>query len=92
MAMALAMVGETVPKAHRPGHGSARHDVGRRHRAGPALGGVLIGGFGWRAIFLVNVPLGLLTWLLAHRFLPADRASRRPIERGFDAIGTCCWP
>lgn len=28
--------------------------------AGPLLGGLLISGFGWRAIFLVNVPGGLL--------------------------------
>ncbi len=40
---------------------------------GPSLGGVLIAGLGWRAIFLVNVPLGILTFLLAYRYLPADR-------------------
>ena len=32
---------------------------------GPSLGGVLIGNFGWQAIFLVNLPLGLLAALLA---------------------------
>lgn len=27
--------------------------------AGPVLGGVMIDGFGWRSIFLINVPIGL---------------------------------
>lgn len=32
--------------------------------AGPLAGGVLISLFGWRSIFLVNVPIGLLgLWL-----------------------------
>jgi EmrB/QacA subfamily drug resistance transporter len=42
--------------------------------AGPLLGGGLIGldvlGSGWRAIFLVNVPLGLAALVLGRRFLP----------------------
>jgi len=29
---------------------------------GPAIGGVLISGFGWRSIFLINVPVGLAAW------------------------------
>ena len=39
--------------------------------AGPALGGLLISLVSWRAIFLVNLPLGLITWWLAWRQLPA---------------------
>src|SRR5690606_30757209 len=53
---------------------------------GPSLGGVLIGGFGWQAIFLINLPLGLLAALLAWRYLPRDRtAATRP---GFDLPGS----
>ncbi len=33
---------------------------------------MLLSGFGWRAIFFVNLPLGALAFLLAHRHLPAD--------------------
>jgi MFS family permease len=54
---------------------------------GPSLGGVLISGFGWQAIFLVNVPLGVLTFLLAYRTLPGDKATRSE-EAGFDWMGT----
>src|SRR3712207_8601762 len=43
-------------------------------------GGVLIAGLGWRAIFLVNVPLGILTFLLARRTLPVGRGEPRSEE------------
>jgi MFS family permease len=55
---------------------------------GPSLGGVLIAGFGWRAIFLVNVPLGILTLLLAHRHLPMDRETPKTGRAGLDTTGT----
>jgi EmrB/QacA subfamily drug resistance transporter len=37
---------------------------------GPTFGGVLIGTVGWRAIFLVNLPVGITGVLLVHRFVP----------------------
>ena len=47
---------------------------------GPALGGVLMGVFGWRAIFWVNIPVGLCAIALTSAFVPESRAtaSRRP--------------
>lgn len=38
---------------------------------GPALGGFLIDQFGWRSIFLINVPLGLISIIGASYFLPS---------------------
>jgi MFS family permease len=55
---------------------------------GPSLGGLLISGFGWRTIFLVNVPLGLLNLLLARRYLPADRGAPKASAMRFDSLGT----
>jgi MFS family permease len=55
---------------------------------GPSLGGVLIAGLSWRAIFLVNVPLGLLTFFLAFRYLPVDRRRLQASLSSFDATGT----
>jgi EmrB/QacA subfamily drug resistance transporter len=39
---------------------------------GPVLGGWLIEAFGWQWIFLINVPLGVLTAVLAALILPDD--------------------
>src|SRR4030088_2417510 len=74
MALTMAFVGETVPKQQT---GSAMGLLGTMSAIGtalgPSLGGVLIAGLGWRALFLVNVPLGIVAFLLAYRYLPADR-------------------
>src|SRR3954468_16335589 len=39
--------------------------------SGPVLGGLLAGGPGWRAVFFLNVPVGLAAIALAVRYLPA---------------------
>jgi len=89
MALTMAFVGETVPKAKT---GNAMGLLGTMSAIGtalgPSLGGVLIAGLGWRAIFLVNVPLGVLTFLLAHRYLPPDRRRPKADRAGFDHVGT----
>ncbi|MFD3591288.1 MFS transporter [Nocardia sp. NPDC058640] len=40
---------------------------------GQVLGGVLTDALNWHWIFLINVPIGLVTVLVAHKALPADR-------------------
>jgi EmrB/QacA subfamily drug resistance transporter len=89
MALTIAFVGETVPKERT---GSAMGLLGTMSAIGtalgPSLGGVLIAAFGWPAIFLVNVPLGILALVLAHRFLPADRKVSKTDRASFDHVGT----
>jgi EmrB/QacA subfamily drug resistance transporter len=89
MALTMAFVGETVTKAKT---GSAMGLLGTMSAIGtamgPSLGGLLIGGFGWQAIFFITVPLGLLTLVLAHRYLPADRQKPKTARAGFDPLGT----
>ena len=89
MALTMAFVGDAVPKAKT---GSAMGLLGTMSAIGtamgPSLGGVLIAEIGWRAIFLVNLPLGLLSLLLAHRYLPVDRTGPKAGPAGFDATGT----
>jgi len=89
MALTMALVGETVPKAKT---GRAMGLLGTMSAIGtamgPSLGGLLIEGFGWQAIFLITVPLGLLTLVLAHRYLPADRQKPKTARAGLDPLGT----
>ncbi|MGQ4517047.1 DHA2 family efflux MFS transporter permease subunit [Streptomyces sp. DW26H14] len=40
---------------------------------GPVLGGLLITGIGWQAIFWLNVPFGILGILLVFRLLPMEK-------------------
>jgi EmrB/QacA subfamily drug resistance transporter len=53
---------------------------------GPPLGGWLTASFGWGAVFLVNVPIGLADVILAARVIPQDQ---RVVKRGesFDVTG-----
>ncbi len=89
LALTVAFVGETVPKERT---GSAMGLLGTMSAIGttlgPSLGGVLIAGFGWRTIFLVNVPLGVLNFSLARRYLPADHQRAKASRAGFDTPGT----
>lgn len=89
MALTMAFVGEAVPKGRT---GSAMGLLGTMSAVGtalgPSLGGGLVAGPGWRAIFLVNVPLGLVALFLAHRHLPADRKLEGRQRPRFDVPGT----
>jgi EmrB/QacA subfamily drug resistance transporter len=88
MALTMAFVGDTVAKEKT---GSAMGLLGTLSAVGtalgPSLGGVLIAGLGWQAMFWVNVPLGVLTFALAWHCLPADRQATAPRQR-FDYLGT----
>ncbi len=52
---------------------------------GPALGGVLLRSIGWKAIFLVNLPVGLAGWWLTTRAIAPDSAA--PSGQRFDLVG-----
>jgi EmrB/QacA subfamily drug resistance transporter len=52
---------------------------------GPSLGGWLTSQFTWRAVFYINVPVGLLALLLSAHFIPSDSAARH--EERFDLAG-----
>lgn len=42
---------------------------------GPVLGGALVSAVGWRAVFWVNVPVGLAAIALTRRYVPESRAA-----------------
>ena len=45
--------------------------------AGPTVGGFLVTHFGWRSIFTVNLPIGVLTFALAMLLIPDLRPGRK---------------
>ena len=51
---------------------------------GPALGGLLTEFGSWRAIFLVNIPIGIFAIVWAMRILPAEQRGK---EQSFDLVG-----
>lgn len=62
--------------------------IGVSTAIGPLLGGLLVqlGGedLGWRLVFFVNVPVGLLLLVLARAWLPSARGDRR---QSLDPVG-----
>ncbi len=89
LALTMAFVGETVPKERI---GAAMGLLGTMSAVGtalgPSLGGLLVAGPGWRAVFLVNLPLGAAALAMTARFLPADRRGGGAEKAAFDSAGT----
>ena len=87
MTLSMALVGDTVATQRA---GRAMGFIGTMSAAGtalgPSLGGMLIAGLGWRSIFLVNVPLGILAFALACQTIPADPP--RSTRVAFDMLGS----
>jgi EmrB/QacA subfamily drug resistance transporter len=51
---------------------------------GPIVGGALVSAVDWRAIFWINIPVGLAAIALTLRYVPESRA---PHPRRFDPVG-----
>ncbi len=58
--------------------------IGLSMALGPITGGALVDSVGWRAVFLVNVPIGLLAIVLTALYVPESRAPR---ARRIDPLG-----
>lgn len=88
LALSMALVAEAVPKDRT---GSAMGVLGTMSAVGtamgPSLGGALIAMFGWRSIFFVNVPLGLVGCVLVLRHLRPDARLDKPPAARFDHLG-----
>lgn len=52
---------------------------------GPSVGGILAAYFGWRSIFYINVPIGLLAMLVGVLTIPGDGTTRTSEQ--FDLLG-----
>ncbi|MEW2518070.1 MFS transporter [Actinacidiphila alni] len=58
--------------------------VGISMAAGPIVGGALVQSVGWRSIFWINLPVGLVALALTSRYIPESRAPR---PRRVDPVG-----
>jgi EmrB/QacA subfamily drug resistance transporter len=57
---------------------------------GPILGGIFIAVWSWRGIFLVNVPIGIVLFVLAVRFIPHSEPTR-PGRNDFGGVLLLGW-
>ncbi len=80
MTLSQALIGETIPPRERARYqGYLAGVMVTSSTFGPVVGGYLTQHFGWRSVFLINLPLGLIAVLLTLRL-----ASRPARERALD--------
>ena len=85
MTLAQALVGEHVPPRQRASYqGYLSANIVAGSTIGPVMGGFLTQAWGWRAVFLGYIPVGLVALLLLARLPPGARGRS---AGGFDAFG-----
>jgi EmrB/QacA subfamily drug resistance transporter len=85
-AVSLALLANAFPDARERAGALAAYGatIGASFAVGPAVGGALTTGLGWRSIFLINIPLGVAC-LVITRARVAE--SRDPQARRVDVTG-----
>ncbi|GGS04095.1 MFS transporter [Streptomyces humidus] len=84
VAMSIITNTFTDPRERARAIGAWGAVVGISMAAGPLLGGLLVESVGWRSIFWLNLPVGLVALLATLRFVPESRA---PKPRRPDPVG-----
>ena len=83
---AMALVRIAVPVERRArAFGIMGSVMGGAAAIGPALGSWMTEHFGWRSLFLINVPLLLLSWMLQPR-VAEERGAGRRVQSGYLAL------
>jgi EmrB/QacA subfamily drug resistance transporter len=76
------------PERHGKAMGMLGATIGVASMAGPCLGGLLLGYFDWRAIFLINVPIGVIALMTGIPCLNVtDISNLRNDKAGIDRVG-----
>jgi EmrB/QacA subfamily drug resistance transporter len=85
-ATSLSLLAEAFPEREERLKALAAYgaSIGAAFAFGPLVGGALTSGFGWEAVFFVNVPLGIIGMFLTARYV---RESKDANARGLDWWG-----
>jgi len=87
MATGIGIISNTFPPQERGrALGITGGIVGVGNMTGPGLGGLVLASFHWPAIFLINLPIGLIGFLMALKYLPEQ--PRNSANSSFDIPGT----
>ncbi len=90
MTMAQSIIGENVPPRERGRFGGYFAAVfALSSTAGPVLGAYLTQQWSWRAVFMVNLPLGAIAALLAWRIPQGHHARTSPFRA--DVVGAALF-
>jgi EmrB/QacA subfamily drug resistance transporter len=84
VAMSIITNAFTDPRERAQAVGVWGAVVGISMALGPVLGGALVTSAGWRSIFWINIPVGLVAIGLALRYIPESKAPR---ARRVDPVG-----
>ena len=84
--VALSIISNTFtqPRARARAMGVWGAVFGMSLALGPVLGGLLVTSLSWRAIFWINIPVGVAAIILTQLFVPESRAGT---ARRFDPLG-----
>jgi EmrB/QacA subfamily drug resistance transporter len=75
----LAIITDTFPEGKRGvAMGLQSIIISGGAAVGPTLGGFLVTHFGWEAVFLINVPVGIVASSVAFAVLPPLKSNRQP--------------
>lgn len=56
---------------------------------GPGIGGLILSSMNWNAIFLINVPIGILGFMAGFSLLPKDKIEQKKLA--FDYLGSALF-
>jgi EmrB/QacA subfamily drug resistance transporter len=84
VAMAIVTNTFTDPRERAKAIGLWGSVFGLSVALGPVIGGALVDSTGWRSIFWVNVPVGIVGFILAAKYVPDSRAA---VARRLDPVG-----
>jgi EmrB/QacA subfamily drug resistance transporter len=84
VAMSIIANTFTIPRERAQAIGVWAAVVGVSMALGPVVGGLLVTSVGWRSIFWINIPVGLIAVILTLRYIPESKAA---VARKVDVPG-----